>query len=495
MSSNGENTDPTKSSSSHGEIKDDLNKLKKKGWSNPALRMLGIPRTSLPSRNWMIFWSLLAGVGGAIAYDVHEQKQVREKWMQKMESLGEVPYDTSKLPRKISIFISPFPDDYLDLSLKLFRKFIKPVLNASAVDFEVYTENRQGEIRHAVADKIRELRRSRLEETMKRKETESEEKREHSWKKFFRNDILGIMKRKEKEDKLDLKSVHDLYKPTDVLGFYYMGHPVHVEREDKDVVHAGGVICIGRGAYKEYMNGVHEGLLGPLEKPSEPTSDEPTNAQMPSVDLKQEEVSKMEPVSDVVATPTPTASIQDDTDKYSESSQNPAPEQAKESDSATEEQLSESEKTEIEEKKKIMPFIKPDQYKDAPLAPELNFHSIIRNDKDVPVLFEQPVYVFPLPKVTGIRNWPRKIYNFFVRRYLAEDYVHKTASIVDNISRPYEYKDQFMGKEEEIFWPKKWVKLGKERNSEWVQDLLVDDRIVSRMRVFEVRHDETSPSN
>ena len=27
----------------------------KKGWSNPALRMMGIPRISLPSRNWMIF--------------------------------------------------------------------------------------------------------------------------------------------------------------------------------------------------------------------------------------------------------------------------------------------------------------------------------------------------------------------------------------------------------------------------------------------------------
>ena len=33
------------------------------------------------------------------------------------------------------------------------------------------------------------------------------------------------------------------------------------------ILSAGGIICVGRGAYKEYLSGVHEGLLGPLEKP------------------------------------------------------------------------------------------------------------------------------------------------------------------------------------------------------------------------------------
>lgn len=55
---------------------------KKKGFSNPALRMMGIPRISLPSRNWLIFWSVLIGVGSSIAYDKYEQKQIRKNgWL------------------------------------------------------------------------------------------------------------------------------------------------------------------------------------------------------------------------------------------------------------------------------------------------------------------------------------------------------------------------------------------------------------------------------
>lgn len=43
-----------------------------------------------------------------------------------------------------------------------------------------------------------------------------------------------------------------------------------------------------------------------------------------------------------------------------------------------------------------------------------------------------------------------------------------------------------MAKEEELEWPKKWVATGKEKNSEWVQELVTDDRVTTRMKVFDV---------
>ncbi|KAF6061905.1 Inner membrane protein import complex subunit Tim54 family protein [Candida albicans] len=135
-------------------------------------------------------------------------------------------------------FIAPPPNDFLDESLKLFRKFIKPVLNAGVVDFEIFSESRQGDIRASVAEKIRELRHN---------------------------------------DEEELKSRSDLYKAKDVLGLYKV-FPADINVKSEDAIDdssAGGIICVGRGAYKEYLSGVHEGLLGPLESHKEQSNLKP----------------------------------------------------------------------------------------------------------------------------------------------------------------------------------------------------------------------------
>lgn len=70
-------------------------------------------------------------------------------------------------------------------------------------------------------------------------------------------------------DEEELKSRSDLYKAKDVLGLYKV-FPADINVKSEDAIDdssAGGIICVGRGAYKEYLSGVHEGLLGPLEKP------------------------------------------------------------------------------------------------------------------------------------------------------------------------------------------------------------------------------------
>ena len=62
----------------------------------------------------------------------------------------------------------------------------------------------------------------------------------------------------------ELKSRSDLYKAKDVLGLYKV-FPADINVKSEDAIDdssAGGIICVGRGAYKEYLSGVHEGLLG-----------------------------------------------------------------------------------------------------------------------------------------------------------------------------------------------------------------------------------------
>ena len=121
-----ENPEPSKGSTPNVEGAEKVNKPPvKKGWSNPALRMMGIPKISLPSRNWMIFWTLLASVGGGVAYDRYQQKQIRKKWMEKFEPLGEEAYRTDRIPRKLSVFIAPPPNDYLDSSMVYLQEVCK----------------------------------------------------------------------------------------------------------------------------------------------------------------------------------------------------------------------------------------------------------------------------------------------------------------------------------------------------------------------------------
>lgn len=422
----------------------------KKSWSNPALKAMGIPRVSLPLRNWLIFWSVLASVGGAIYYDKREQRLVREKYMQQVQHLGAEPYATARLPRKISVFIAPPPDDFLEELLRHFRKYIKPVLNAAAVDFDVYTESRQGEIRHNVAEQIRALRRGQVEQAQADAAAQAKDAYARLWRRFFTETVPGVFRRREPEPEV-LTSRHELYTPTDVLGLYKVAGTVEPERDNgSDPLQCGGVICVGRGAYKEYMNGVHEGLLGPLDEPQEPPKVE-------SLEVKELLVSELAPekesaeVSDKEATPDDFAAADGADPK-----QPPVP----------------------------APFILPEQYAAAQLAPELDMSRVVVNAKNTPVIFEQPVYVFALPKLTGMANMPRKIYRYFTTRTLAEQETKKAVELVEGASRPFEYKDAYMAKEEELEWPKKWVERGKTKNSEWVRELELDERVTSRMHVY-----------
>lgn len=426
----------------------DVAKRAKKTWSNPALQAMGIPRISLPSRNWMIFWTVLATVGGGIYHDKHQQKKIREKYMAQVQKLSEEAYASNRVPRKLSIFIAPPPDDFLEESLKHFRRYIKPILNAAAVDYDIYTEGRQGEIRSQVAEKMRQLRRKAVEDEQRKKEEERLQAYSRSWRKWIKEDVIGVFekfKRTESEDNEVLVDRHELYTPADVLGLYKMVDTLQPVRDDEeDIAHSGGVICVGRGSYKEYINGIHEGLLGPLEKPEE----------------KVEEV-KVEPAEG---------------DKAEEKK-----EEKVEIDDFGQKEGEEQTKREPIPK----PYITAVDYESAKLAPEFNFEQVVRDDKNVPLMFEQPLYVFQVPRLSGISNWPRKIYRFFTKRELAESVSSQTLAVVYGESRPFEFKDRFLCKEEELDWPKKWVARGKEKNSEWVQELEVDNRIGDRLRVVD----------
>lgn len=379
-------------------------KPKSKGWSNPAFRAMGIPHISLPSRNWSIFLISVTGIVATAVYDRQQLKQIRNHYMEQVESGGLQAYESSRLPRKLTIFVAPPPNDFLETSMKYFRKYIKPILNSAAIDFDILVANKQGDIRTSVSDRIRQLRAEAVAEPL--------------------DPVAKPLEPAPIND--ETKSFHDLYETKDLLGYYYHYKPITPIKDDSlDPETAGGVVCIGRGAYKEFIQGVHEGLLGPLHQPkvSEPNLNETEQG-----------------------------------DKTSEDKSNQS----------------------------IPPFIEPAKYCDAELAPELRFDRFLIDKNGVPVFFQQPIYVFPVPNILGFVNLPKKIYGFFTKRYVAEEFGERTLRIINNRARDFQYKDQFMAKEEELLWPKKWVAKGKANKSEWVQEVVIDDRVVKLLRVFDL---------
>lgn len=424
-------------------------------FKNPALRAMGLTQFTLPSRNWVIFFTVVALIGGAIYYDKSEQKRIRKTVCDDLHPLGERVYPTQELPRKLTIYIAPPPNDFLDESVKLFRKFIKPYLNAAAIDFEIFSETRQGDIRATVAQQIRDLRQAQIDQKISEYQQLQQKKQAALWLARISKE-WGKVKLvfSKTEDVEDIKAKQDLYSAKDVMGLYKITNPVQVVSEDAiDPVHGGGVLCIGRGAYKEYLQGVHEGLLGPLEKPQWLIEQENQEKEEKRVAKWKEEAKDKKPAEGEVIPTEPPADWQ------------PV-------------------KDEDEREPVTKPYIKAEDYAKAPLAPELDMTQPIFNDNGVPVVFEQPVYVIPVYNLHGFKNVPRNLYGWFTKRTVAADMAERTLVVVNNEPRPFQFKDTLAAGDEEWDWPKKWIEKGKEKGSEWVQELVTDDRVTLRMRTY-----------
>ncbi|KAG6366691.1 hypothetical protein INS49_000870 [Diaporthe citri] len=210
---------------------------------NPALRMMGLPALprKLPSRNWMIFWTLSSALAATIIYDRREKKRATARWAHAVEHLAKRPLaNPSQMPRKVTIYLEAPPGDGLRVAQDHYSEYIKPVLAASGLDWDFVQGRQQGDIRAAVAERD-------VAAEAATGELPTEEDRIDAW-----------------------RQAH--------------GVPLY------DGVR--GDIVIGRHAWKEYTRGLHEGWLGPLEAPPhaqpdpEPES-EPADAEADSNKTKR----------------------------------------------------------------------------------------------------------------------------------------------------------------------------------------------------------------
>jgi import inner membrane translocase subunit TIM54 len=374
----------------------------------------------------MILLSITGSWTAAVMYDRRQKKRIQKKWATVVEHIAHEPLDAHQLPRKLTVFISAPPADGLVPARDHFHEYIKPILVAAALDWDAVEGRREGEVRAGLAERIRKLRKKRGEVTTEPIEPGIAE------------ELEGLRQR---------AGVSEWTGP-------------------------GGDIVIGRHTWKEYVRGMHEGWLGPLDTP--PSAEPPVEAPVT--------ISEPTPTSSDSAPEATTTPAATDDASPTATPETPKPEEA---GKVTEEE------NKSKKKKQPLPFITTAEYQNAMLS------------RNCPQALG-PAAVVPFPHLLGFLNFPIRIYRFLNKRQAADVIGRETAAAVLGVYRPFEtageapvvseeaghsnaqWEQQRLLAHEEPDWPKIARKReeGETKERVWLDEMVLDPRIAERMRRF-----------
>jgi import inner membrane translocase subunit TIM54 len=398
---------------------------------NPIYKYMGLGenfRPRLPSRNWMIFLSITGSFTAAVIYDKRETRRAQRKWCKLVEHMAKEPLDPLSMPRRLTVFLEGPPSDGLRIAQDHFKEYVKPMLVASGLDWEFIQGRKEGDIRAELAEKIRN---SRLSPDERGNE-----------------DAVAEVRRKG--------GIKEFDGPR-------------------------GDIVIGRHTWKEYVRGVHEGWLGPLTEPPSPATE--AAAEEAGLQESEDKAPVMETLPGITLLSEPREAVPED--KTEESAATAANEKGK-------------------KPPQPKPFISTSAYKLAPTPPELPSEF----DPSQPISF---------PHILGFLNTPKRIYRFLHRRVLADSIGRETAAIILSTYRPYhstsnnsslssftndseqiaqnpDQEEVLEGTEQQTALfeeEKEWHKKTRERvdgegERTWLDTVVLDPRIASRMRRAEL---------
>lgn len=380
-------------------------------------------RPRIPSRNWLIFLSITGTFTAAVIYDKREKRRAQRKWCKLVEHIGKEPLGRQEMPRKLRVFIESPPGDGLRVAQDHFKEYVKPILVASGLDWEFVQGRKEGDVRAELAESIRH---DRTPIDQRTEETVIDEVRRRS----------GI--------------------------------------QEFDGVR--GDIVIGRHTWKEYVRGLHEGWLGPLVEPGKPVEETTTT----------EPITPDKPVEEPIET-LPGITLHSPTeDSGDQASTTPGPKP-----------------DEPKKPTQPAPFIKTTEYPTAATPADLPYEL-------------GPSTLISFPHILGFFNTGTRLYRFLNRRVLADNIGRETAATILGAYRPYHTtssptlsdssfadvdqspqstaqvtdptaEQQTALLQEEKEWHKSVrVHVEDEPERTWVEPIVLDPRIMSRMRRFEL---------
>jgi len=396
----------------------------------------------------------------ALLYDRYQRRKAQQKWCNVVSHLAQEPLPTTQMPRRITVFLSAPPGDGLRAAREHFHEYVKPVLVAGALDWDVVEGRKEGEVRAGLAARIRRLRRRNGEKG------DSEDTEEST------------------EDRLEA---------------FRRGAQIR----SWDGVQ--GDLVLGRHAWKEYVRGLHEGWLGPLDEPQSPRA--PTSDASLYFDAEARDIAS----SPIQFNPTPTPDDRRIKDINNPDTQNETGGSLPEASLPSQPSEKPPEKPPTKPSP-TPPYLRPEAYSTSPLP------------ASTPSPFP-PSTILPFPHILGFLNTPIRVYRFLTRRYLTDSTGQLVATLVlASNTRSYERGHEYISNadldgdasssapstevvEAKTAWEQEsilseeeseWHKSARapnandapDRERPWQEKMVVDDRIGARMRAFDLPAEE-----
>lgn len=390
----------------------------------------------------MIFLGVTGSFFGAVYYDKWQTKKNRQKWCDLVAHKSEETLDAHSLPRRLTIYLAAPPGDGLRAAREHFHEYVKPVLVAASMDWDVIEGRKEGDVRFKTADRVRRRRRAGGEgEPLEEADL-----------------AVEVMKQKFGQD---------------------------------DVTGVAGDIVIGRHTWKEYVRGLHEGWLGPADAPKEPEMDTEAGAEK----LEATHVPGQASVGDAAAN-TATNLASASTTPASELT----PDEAQPQDDKLAEDESkkdtEEEKKEPEKPKPRHPpaFIKPEDYPSATLS-ALTPSNI---GPSTPVFFPH-LLGFRNTPIRIYRFLNRRVLADDIGRQVASAVLashrpYTTVSSSDDASASVQGSTSEVATvsqhEERDWWKTTYREREPHEESVLIEPCVVDERLASRMSRFEMSAEE-----
>ncbi|WBW70577.1 TIM22 inner membrane protein insertion complex subunit Tim54 [Schizosaccharomyces osmophilus] len=116
--------------------------------------MLNTVKSYMPGRNMSIFLGLVGCISGGIYYDTHQRNLTIQKYCAEVSHLSKAPLEPQALPRKVRVYLHGPPGDGIWVAREEFEKYVRPILNSAAVDFEVFESKGEGNLLEQIATSV-----------------------------------------------------------------------------------------------------------------------------------------------------------------------------------------------------------------------------------------------------------------------------------------------------------------------------------------------------
>ncbi|CAO3638616.1 unnamed protein product [Cunninghamella echinulata] len=202
-----------------------------------------------PSRGTVIFASIVSTLGGGYYASSYYVENSRQALNNRVSWLADCPCGVHERPRKVQIFITAPPGDGLEKSRNWFSHYVKPVLVAAAIDYEVKEAKEAGQIESLVRDEI--IKRRQLEKQASTTQLDDPSS----------NDNNNLMKDYNNNNSMTGLSMPSSLQQQGQQDLSFTNNPAILKptKENDQLEEFDGVIAIGRKAWGEVLSGLNKG--------------------------------------------------------------------------------------------------------------------------------------------------------------------------------------------------------------------------------------------